>query len=62
MADNYSDFNSDESADEGPGNPIAEAKRLGVKLRSPEKAKIARETKLIQPVRAAQPVGKVTQS
>ena len=46
MADSYSDFNSDESADEGPGNPFAEAKRLGVNLRIPEKAKIARERKL----------------
>ena len=42
MADNYSysnTSNSDESADEGPSNPIAEAKRLGVNLRTPEKAK-----------------------
>ena len=49
MADNYSDSNSsnsDESADEGPSNPIAEAKRLGAKLRTPEKNKIARERKL----------------
>ena len=49
MADNYSDSNtsnSDESADEGPSNPIAEAKRLGANLRTPEKAKIARERKL----------------
>ena len=49
MADNYSDSNtsnSDESADEGPSNPIAEAKRLGANLRTPEKAKIAREWKL----------------
>ena len=38
--------NSDESADEGPSNPIAEAKRLGANLRSPAKAKIARERKL----------------
>ena len=49
MADNYSDSNtsnSDESADEGPSNPIAEAKRLGANLRTPEKAKIVRERKL----------------
>ena len=46
MADNYSDFNSDESADEGPGNLIAEAKRLGANLCTPVKAKIARERKL----------------
>ena len=49
MADNYSDSNtsnSDESADEGPSNPIAEAKRLGANLRTPEKAIIARERKL----------------
>ena len=49
MADNYSDSNtsnSDESADEGPSNPIAEAKRLEANLRTPEKAKIARERKL----------------
>ena len=46
MADTYSDSitsNSDESADEGPGNLIAEAKRLGANLNTPEKAKIARE-------------------
>ena len=42
MADNYSNFNSDESADEGPGNPIADC----ANLRTPEKAKIARERKL----------------
>ena len=49
MADIYSDSNtsnSDESADEGPSNLIAEAKRLGANLRTPEKAKIARERKL----------------
>ena len=49
MADTYSDSNtsnSDESADEGPSNLIAEAKRLGANLRTPEKAKIARERKL----------------
>ena len=49
MADNYSGSNtsnSDESADEGPSNPIAEAKRLVTNLRTPEKAKIARERKL----------------
>ena len=49
MADNYSGSNtsnSDESADEAPSNPIAEAKRLGTNLRIPEKAKIARERKL----------------
>ena len=32
-------------ADEGPSNPIAEATRLGANLRTPEKAKIARERK-----------------
>ena len=49
MADNYSDSNtsnSDESADEGPSNSIAEAKRLGANLHTPEKPKIARERKL----------------
>ena len=46
MADTYSDSNtsnSDESADEDQKHPIAEAKRLGANLRTPEKAKIARE-------------------
>ncbi|KAK3742871.1 hypothetical protein QZH41_007769 [Actinostola sp. cb2023] len=38
--------NSDESADEGPSNPIAEAKRLGANLSTPKKAKIARERKI----------------
>ena len=46
MADNYSDSNTGESADEGPSNPIVEAKRLEANLRTPEKAKIARERKL----------------
>ena len=51
MADtsSYTDSNTsnlDESADGGPSNPIAEAKRLGVNLHTPEKAKIARERKL----------------
>ena len=49
MVDNYSDSNtsnSDESADDGPSNQIVEAKRLGANLRTPEKAKIARERKL----------------
>lgn len=36
----------DFAADEGPSNLIAEAKRLGANLRTPEKAKIARERKL----------------
>ena len=34
------------STDEGPINPIAEAKRLGTNLATPEKAKIARERKI----------------
>ena len=66
MVDNYSDSNtsnSDESADGGPSNQIVEAKRLGANLRTPEKANIARKRKLqTNPARAAQPVGKVTQS
>ena len=49
MVDIYNDSNtskSDESADEDSSNLIAEAKRLGANLRTPEKAKIARERKL----------------
>ena len=34
------------STDEGPINPIAEAKRLGTNLATREKAKIARERKI----------------
>ena len=48
MADNYSDSNtsnSDESADEGPSNPIAEAKRLGANLRTPEKSQNSKRKK-----------------
>ena len=61
MADNYSDSNasnSDESADEGPSDPIAEAKRLGANLRTPKYAKIPRERKL----QTNPAVDKVTQS
>ena len=49
MADNSSDSNtsnSDKTANEGLSNLIAQAKRLGANLRTPEKAKIARERKL----------------
>ena len=49
MADNTvsdSDSSWEERADEGPINPIAEAKRLEANLAPPEKAKIARERKL----------------
>ena len=47
-----------ESADEGPSDPIAEAKRLGANLRTPKYAKIARERKL----QTNPAVDKVTQS
>ena len=49
MADNtVSDSHSSqkERRDEGPINPIEEAKRLRANLAFPEKAKIARERKL----------------
>ena len=48
IADNtVSDLDSSwkERANEGPINPIEEAKRLGANLPTPEKAKIARESK-----------------
>ena len=48
IADNtVSDLDSswEERADEGPINPIEEGKRLGANLPTPEKAKIARESK-----------------
>ena len=41
-----SDSSWEERADEGQINPIAEAKRLGKNLATPEKAKIARERKI----------------
>ena len=49
MADNSvseSDSSWEERADEGPINPFAEAKRLGAKLATLEKAKIGRERKI----------------
>ena len=41
-----SDSSREESTDEGSINPIAEAKRLGANLATPQKAKIARERKI----------------
>ena len=46
MADESDSNSSSSSADEGPINPIAEAKRLGANLSTPKKAKIARERKI----------------
>ena len=49
MADNTvsdSDSRWEERADEGPINPIDEAKRLEANLDTPEEAKIARERKV----------------
>ena len=42
----FKNSNSGESEDEDPVNSIAEAKRQGASLSSPEKAKISRERKL----------------
>ena len=41
-----SDSSWEERVDEGPINPIAEAKRLGANLATLEKAKIGRERKI----------------
>ena len=41
-----SDSSWEECADEGPINPITEAKRLGANIGFPGKAKIARERKI----------------
>ena len=49
MADNTvsdSDSRWEERADEGPINPVDEAKRLEANLDTPEEAKIARERKV----------------
>ena len=46
MADESDSNSSSSSADEGPIDPIAEAKRLGANLSTPKKAKIARERKI----------------
>ena len=48
--------------DEGPINPNEEAKRLGANLATPEKAKIARETKKYKLIRRVKTAIKPTSS